>query len=1037
MATPGKARVSGIPGRSGIATPSRSRSSSSTGQAPLSDSDFASRAFAVALKSYDPAHRLTRPLRPFRPDSRVLYPVDLPSVTSKRPPSRSSSRASLSFQVGDDVRIESLGYEGRLQYVGEIDGKPGTWAGVELSGGFHGKGKNDGSVNGKQYFTCPPKCGVFVSFNKLSAATVGSSYRPSSVASSYGGRSTPSVTGRATPSSSLSNAVSYSSAGRTTPSTGRGTPSHLTKSTSSGGPRKSLRAPGPVTPSRISSGSRTNKFSSVGQLSVRPDSTGLGPVSPSSRKSSLSPIRPSVSPFSTPKPASRPSVSAVTPRPRIPSAVAMPPPPSPKTNQDSLPSSSRASRPSSVSSRVASNPFDEATSSEDAHLDHLHARLQALEYENDRLRSASTESMPSTDLDKLDTLQAELEALTLRNNELTQELADMKASHEDQTSRLQDVMSEREDVMSTLAALRESQHADAERYPQLETKLAESDALVASLKASLASLEGQGNENSSVLLEKTGEISRLEKNVSQLTLELENERRERNDLTSLVEELRHAGQETIALYEDKLNLMDRDRYDLEARLESAEGLAHQRHVSPSTAGSVQSMAASAEDIDNETLREQVAHLQSTISSMEDAMLDIRANAERDELILQEKMKRLKDKEEAMRKELQDGRQQVQRMTKFETTSQAKTEEVEGALRETKVALEIARAEVETLRGLLADLGVTETDLNSADSSTLSSTELQRHLAESRENEQAARERLAADDQVEMNILQDLRDVVDNLEATNGRLEASNDRLGREVSALQTALEEKQAEVETLRKKSNRDVAVNNGIHDPPRLSNSLSSSSSTSKEELTGLKHIIQELQKDNRRLESENQGLYSEMDQLREEHKRASADITESRTLPSDQNDAAQLRKKLADLEAKNARTIRALNKEITDLEALVESKIYREACLLPPQGDELEQEVEHLRDKLSRQKKSSKSSIGSTEPKSRPSETRNGIGQKESAVCEICEQPGHDIFSCSLLQDEPTVVPSTSASGEPFCSDCETSGHTADECPHSLDVF
>jgi hypothetical protein len=65
------------------------------------------------------------------------------------------------------------------------------------------------------------------------------------------------------------------------------------------------------------------------------------------------------------------------------------------------------------------------------------------------------------------------------------------------------------------------------------------------------------------------------------------------------------------------------------------------------------------------------------------------------------MKRLKDKEEAMRKELQDGRQQVQRMTKFETTSQAKTEEVEGALRETKVALEIARAEVETLRGLLA------------------------------------------------------------------------------------------------------------------------------------------------------------------------------------------------------------------------------------------------------------------------------------------------------------------------------------------------
>lgn len=52
------------------------------------------------------------------------------------------------FETGDNVRIESLGFEGTLRYFGEIDGKTGQWAGVELSGGFAGKGKNDGSVNG-------------------------------------------------------------------------------------------------------------------------------------------------------------------------------------------------------------------------------------------------------------------------------------------------------------------------------------------------------------------------------------------------------------------------------------------------------------------------------------------------------------------------------------------------------------------------------------------------------------------------------------------------------------------------------------------------------------------------------------------------------------------------------------------------------------------------------------------------------------------------------------------------------------------------
>ena len=60
-------------------------------------------------------------------------------------------------------------------------------------------------------------------------------------------------------------------------------------------------------------------------------------------------------------------------------------------------------------------------------------------------------------------------------------------------------------------------------------------------------------------------------------------------------------------------------------------------------------------------------------------------------------------------------------------------------------------------------------------------------------------------------------------------------------------------------------------------------------------------------------------------------------------------------------------------------------------------------------------------------------------SMICEICEQRGHDIFSCGLLRDDPLPErQSISAdTAQQFCVDCEEHGHIAANCPHSLDVF
>lgn len=99
-------------------------------------------------------------------------------------------------------------------------------------------------------------------------------------------------------------------------------------------------------------------------------------------------------------------------------------------------------------------------------------------------------------------------------------------------------------------------------------------------------------------------------------------------------------------------------------------------------------------------------------------------------------------------------------------------------------------------------------------------------------------------------------------------------------------------------------------------------------------------------------------------------------------------------------------------------------------------------MKEKLSRHKKSSKNSPDATEPRHRVSSISSSVTSESSArdVCEICERPGHDIFNCDLLREEVPAItkpPNGRLPQDLFCEDCESHGHTAADCPHSLDVF
>uniref|UniRef100_W5L2K7 Si:dkeyp-47f9.4 n=1 Tax=Astyanax mexicanus TaxID=7994 RepID=W5L2K7_ASTMX len=74
-----------------------------------------------------------------------------------------SQLSSMGICLGDKVIIAGQKV-GTLRFCGSTEFAGGLWAGVELQ---QPEGKNDGSVAGVQYFTCPVKHGIFAPLSKI------------------------------------------------------------------------------------------------------------------------------------------------------------------------------------------------------------------------------------------------------------------------------------------------------------------------------------------------------------------------------------------------------------------------------------------------------------------------------------------------------------------------------------------------------------------------------------------------------------------------------------------------------------------------------------------------------------------------------------------------------------------------------------------------------------------------------------------------------------------------------------------------------
>ena len=155
-------------------------------------------------------------------------------------------------------------------------------------------------------------------------------------------------------------------------------------------------------------------------------------------------------------------------------------------------------------------------------------------------------------------------------------------------------------------------------------------------------------------------------------------------------------QETIALYEERLNSSEATRYDLEDTVKSLEEQL-KRQSEPLDPAALTAHATMAAQIDNETLKDQVSHLQKKVTNLEEQLDDARLAAERDEQTVMARITRFRETEVLLKKDISAAKAENEEVAKAEAAVRGRVEELTEALRESHAALEDARAEIETLR----------------------------------------------------------------------------------------------------------------------------------------------------------------------------------------------------------------------------------------------------------------------------------------------------------------------------------------------------
>ncbi|KAF8756930.1 hypothetical protein RHS01_04070 [Rhizoctonia solani] len=903
---PGTAQ-SGIPGRP------RSSTGTNTTMAPR-DSEAMSMALQDAIKAHDPTRYANNELSPQLPsaharqrDERDETPGIPPIAPRKstiqyRPESQSAGHE---FEVGDAVKIESLGMEGTLRFMGEIDGKNGLWAGVELAPAFAGKEKT--MVQLRVYAILHAHPSVWFTLpNKLSAPWGDLSLvRPRQL--------------RTIPMAAL------------LPLYQVGQPFFC--------PRQDHSCPG----KEKDRGHYDYRWIPRKQLHLHLwEPQSVGPCLLHERDQAWL------------NPATQPQ-SSKTYNP-------MPPPPVPtdsprKMRQNTI-------TPTSLNSAGADDDRQSLMSALDANNQAIQDKIALL------MAGTRTGSNPASPVMRTD---------DERVAQLEKEIEQLRAEVRDKTASIAEEAAVLNAAIERAVALEEDKRLALERVAELEVPTLRWTIPTPSSRRQTrgSGRKGQRGRDQTVrgrirlgdpqvltrvrAQGQTERVAALETQVSTLETDLQFERRE---LGQQVDELRFAGQETIALYEERISGMEGRRYELEdlvADLESQIEALKKNGSVPRPGGTT------AAEIDNESLREQ-----------------------REDESARSRIAKAKEGEQAAWKECLELRKEVDNLKRDEGLAKAKIEELVEALREGAVTLEAARGDVEGLRAEVADLESLKTPgTQEGDGQPVEVVQLKRELEDIKKALEVAKKNEA-----------DLRATLEGLEKDKAEVwkqrAAEHQKTVSELQKKGTSAEQLRAESPNTRRDS-VDSDSSRGLARGNRLLVSSTLSLVSKKRSANGAM----------RRLEAT---IDDKLD--------TKAEGTDGERIKRIETENELMKTKITEMEQKHARVVLDLNKEITELENLVESKIYRE--------DDLERELERYKEKLARAQRPSGESM-----------LTNGTSKSKSNIKD------HDGMDCPLLhdggEDEPTVKISAAIGKDKkgWCADCEEFGHEVDECPNSQEVF
>ncbi|GAA6064507.1 hypothetical protein JCM10212_004868 [Sporobolomyces blumeae] len=931
------------------------------------------------------------------------------------------------FGVGDEVSFEVGGeaMEGTVRFIGEVSGKAGSWGGVELSPAFAGRGKNDGSVKGVHYFTCPPACGLFLPLTKIVAKP-----RP-----------------------------------RPAPSAGTRAAKYAGMSAKDLAARRSTITPAAPAPSAIDSPTSPSK---------KP--TPRRSLSPTKPRQSLSPTKPT---FATPKPPTRlarPSLGVSTPamagrksigptgtplassikRPgsslRTHSSMAAPEvPPIPSAY-----GRTRSVTPSSMSGRITPSTPGAMMRRRTSMASEMGSSVNGTRPTTPSFRSQSRQSLASStsrqsqrDGDELDGLRRELDEIKHREEETRVLLEgsekmgrEMEDQLEDKTRALEEA---EERIVKLEAETRRLREREEERQAgtaagsEDETKLRETEEKVVSLERQL---EQQTQQLAKTKLEfqhksaaKEGEIESLRERVERMAKEhLE----ERADLNVQIDKLRTAGQALCETYEEKIAEIELAR--LEA-LELAETLQAQQSNASATSRSssptlrrspstnLAASSASAAAIDAENAQADLEHLRSRVAQLEEQLEDARHHLEQEVALASERRSKTGEVEAGLRSEIKQLKEVLERSSESDARSASRIKELQVALNESQATLEIERNELEGLRH----------DANGGDALVMEDLKrVSRELANVKADYASLQQDSAKNSRLVDDLRQDLRAAEKEIERLQ-RLEGAGDRRGSVASSI-----------------GGKDEMT-------------------SAKDQIVGLKSIISSLTEENQQLAERAKVLEEDTQELRSTQQALETTVenlmnelssTPSQLSPSSAPtsiDSSALRRELEEMKAelkevqrKSERDVKALNQEVAELEALIESKIYRE--------DELETEIERYKALVAKSTAAAPASAAAFQhdvdvaSQSRKAESIHG--DDAEGACEMCGEKGHDLDSCpdfrgsssptkrqsqtSLASSSNSLSHSRTASAlsgqdgnEDWCDDCEEYGHSLENCPLAAEIF